>query len=101
MLASAELGDKVSKEEYELLKQKTDNLIVIPSGRETLNQSLTTGKLGNSNRIMLPKKMLESEGVKTLRKKVPAATFKANGDVYLLIKLKESELGIPVFEEDQ
>ncbi len=91
---------RVSNEEYELLKQKTGNLVVIPCGPDDLNQLLTTGRLGNSNRVMLPKRLLERKGVKTLQKKVPARIFKANGEIYLIIKLDDSQLGIPVFEED-
>jgi hypothetical protein len=91
---------RVSKQEYELLKQNTRNLILLPSNSDILNQTLTTGRLGNSNRIMLPKKFLETGGVKILQKKVPAKIFKANGEVFLLVKLEESRTGIPVFGED-
>lgn len=90
---------KISKHEYEQLKQKTDNMILIPSGPDVFNQTLTTGRLGNGNRIMLPKKILEKENVKTLQKKVPVRIFKTNGGVYLLIRLEESQTGIPKFKE--
>ncbi len=91
---------RVSKEEYEILKQNTSNIILLPSSSDILIQRLTTGRLGNSNRIMLPKKFLEAGGVKILQKKVPARIFKNNGDIFLLVKLEESRTGIPVFEED-
>ena len=91
---------KISKEEYDLLKQNTDSLILLPSNYDMLNHTLTTGRLGNSNRIMLPKKLLERGGVSALQKKVPARIFKANGDIFLLVKLEESRTGIPVFKED-
>jgi antitoxin component of MazEF toxin-antitoxin module len=91
---------RVSKQEYDLLKQNTDNLILLPSNRVALNQTLTTGRLGNSNRVMLPKKLLEMGGVNILQKKVPARIFKINGEVFLLVKLEESKTGMPVFEED-
>ena len=90
---------RVSRDEYELLRQNTHNLMVIPAGPNALNRTLTTGRLGNSNRIMLPKKLLEKNGVEILHKKVPAALFSKDGEAYLLIKLKDSMTGIPVFSE--
>lgn len=91
---------KVSKQEYDLLRQNTENLVLFPSNRDVLSHTLTTGRLGNSNRIMLPKKVLEAGGVSFLQKKVPAKIFKSNGNVFLLVKLEESRKGIPVFEEE-
>ena len=91
---------RISRQEYDILKQNTDNLILLPSDRDTLNQTLTTGKLGNSNRLMLPKKLLDKEGVKILHKKVPARMFKTNGEILLLVKLEEFREGIPMFKED-
>jgi hypothetical protein len=38
--------------------------------------------------------------VTDLLKKVPAKIFKSRDDIYLLIKLQESKLGIPVFSDD-
>ena len=49
---------KLTKEEYRLLKQSTKKLLLLPSEMSILSESLTTGKLGNSNRIMLPSKIL-------------------------------------------
>ncbi|MCK4714767.1 MAG: hypothetical protein KAT35_04275, partial [Candidatus Aenigmarchaeota archaeon] len=60
----------------------------------------TTGKLGNSNRIMMPKKVLQLFKIDELDKKVPAMLFRNAGSVYLLLKLKKSMLGIPLFEGD-
>ena len=91
---------RVSQEEYELLNQNTRNLVLLPSSPDALDYTLTTGRLGNSNRIMLPKKLLEREDVRILQKRVPARIFKSNGYVFLLIKLEESRTGIPVFKED-
>ena len=50
---------KISPEEYELVKNETKNLVILPINVKMLNQPLTTGKLGNSNRIMIPKKFLK------------------------------------------
>ena len=91
---------RVSREEHELLKQNTENILLIPSGQDTFDHTLTTGRLGNSNRIMMPKRILERGGVSTLEKKVPAMLFRNAGSVYLLLKLKKSMLGIPLFEGD-
>lgn len=90
---------RVSREEYELLNHVTNNLILLPADSGVLDQTLTTGKLGNSNRIMLPKKFLKKLNINNMNKRVPARLFKTGDDVFLLIKLKESKLGIPVFEE--
>ena len=90
----------ISREEHELLKQSTENILLIPSGSEGFNHALTTGKLGNSNRIMMPKRVLDREGVASLEKKLPARVFRNDGSVYLLLELKRSSAGIPVFGGD-
>jgi uncharacterized membrane protein len=91
------LGLKISKEEYEFLKQATSDLLVIPATSKFMSQLLTTGKLGNSNRLMLPKKILDKLDVKRMDKKVPGKIFRLNGSVYLLTRLHGKKNGIPVF----
>jgi hypothetical protein len=88
----------MTKNEYKMLEDMTKNLILLPT--ELLENRLTTGTLGNSNRIMLPNKILNKHNVTDLLKKVPAKIFKLRDDIYLLIKLQESKLGIPVFSDD-
>jgi len=90
---------RISKDEYDLLSQETRDLLILPAHSNIFDRPLTTGKLGNSNRIMLPKKILDRYEITDLEKKVPAKTFKINDEVYLLIKLKKSSLGIPLFRE--
>lgn len=90
---------KISRSEYEMLSQETRNLLLLPTRSNILDRPLTTGKLGNSNRIMLPKKILDRHEITNLEKKVPAKTFKINDEVYLLIKLKKSSFGMPMFKE--
>jgi hypothetical protein len=90
---------KISKGEYDLLGNITSDLILLPTNTNFLSHSLTTGKLGNSNRIMMPKKILDKFEIKNLEKKVPAKTFKIDDEIFLLIKLKKSSFGIPVFKE--
>ena len=94
-----EISLSISRDEYRILNHQTSDLIVFPCGKEELTYMLTTGKLGNSNRIMVPKKYLQSSHVKGLDKKVPSKIFIIDGDAYLLIKIKRSELGMPKFEE--
>lgn len=93
------VGLKISKNEYELLGQETRDLLLIPAHPNILDRLLTTGRLGNSNRIMLPKKILDKYDIKYLEKKVPAKAFRINDEVFLLIKLKKSTIGIPTFRE--
>ena len=90
---------KVSRGEYELLGNNTSDLLLLPVNLEFLNRPLTTGKLGNSNRIMLPKKILKKFEIKNLEKKVPARTFKVDDDIFLIIRLQKSGFGIPKFKE--
>ncbi len=94
------LNLKISKKEYELLKQTTKNLILLPTDSNILSECLTTGKLGNSNRIMFPKKILDKHNIPQLQKKVEAKVFEMDNDKFLLIKIEESKTGIPTFKDD-
>jgi hypothetical protein len=94
-----ELNVSISMEEYKILEHHLTDIAVFPCGRESLVYSLTTGKLGNSNRIMLPKKILESFKITTLEKKAPSNIFMLDGSAFLLVKIKESDFGIPKFWE--
>ncbi len=96
-----ELTLSISNDEYRILKHQMSNLTILPSGKDALTYSLTTGKLGNSNRMMIPKKFLESFNIKELDKKVPSNIFVLNDDAYLLIKIKSSKVGIPTFKEEE
>jgi translation initiation factor 6 (eIF-6) len=91
---------KISEEEYEFLKPKSREFLIIPIDEDTLDETLTTGKLGNSNRIMLPNKILKKYEIKKLLKKVSSKIFNSKGDKLLVIKLEESKVGMPVFKED-
>lgn len=85
------LNLQISKEEYKLLSHEFRDLLLLPSNSKVLNQILTTGKLGNSNRIMVPKKFLERKEVKILDKKVHSQIFKVGDESFLLVKIKSSE----------
>ena len=95
-----EISLSMNKDEYKALRHHMSDIIILPRGKDSLTHELTTGKLGNSNRIMIPKKMLESFKIKQMDKKVPSSIFIINGDAYLLVKIKKSEFGVPKFGED-
>lgn len=92
---------KISKVEYETLSNHTSDLILVPTSRTFMSYLLTTGKLGNSNRVMLPKKILEKFDIRILEKKVPARMFRIDDNTYLLIKIRKSAFGIPVFKDGE
>jgi|Deesub1362A_J573_1020465.scaffolds.fasta_scaffold00151_45 hypothetical protein len=87
---------EVAHDEYKLLGSEKD-FLVVPKGDNFLSLSLTTGKLGHGNRIMVPTRLLRRHDI-MLPKKVPASLFEAGGEKYLLIKLQKSRL-IPEYEE--
>ena len=86
------LNLNISKKEYELLKQTTKNLALLSTDPVILEERLTTGKLGNSNRIMLPKKILKKHKILELQKKVEAKVFEKDKIKLLLIKIEESKI---------
>ena len=88
------LNLSITDEEYKLISGAKE--VIIASN--DFDESLTTGKLGNSNRIMLPKKILKKHNIE-LRGKVPASIFESEGKKFLLIKLEEKKIGVPEFEE--
>ena len=92
---------KLTKDEYKLLKQSTKGLLLLPTEPSILNELLTTGKLGNSNRIMLPNKILRKHNITKLLKRVPAQVFDVYDEKFLLLKLQESKIGKPVFGEEE
>lgn len=88
---------EISREEYKLIGPGKD-LLVVPKDDSFLSEDLTSGRLGNSNRIMVPTKLLRNHNVVELPKKVPARIFEVKDQKYLLIRLKRSAL-IPEFGE--
>ncbi len=94
------LNLRISESEYSLLKSPMGDVLLLPSDTSVLEELLTTGRLGNGNRIMLPNKVMKKYHVKKLHKKVPARIFEINGGRFLLIKLEEHKPGVPTFEEE-
>ena len=90
----------INRSEYKLLKHNMTDILILPCGKDSMTHLLTTGKLGNSNRIMLPKKLLAEYKISSLDKKVPSSLFKLDDDAYLMIKIKKSGLGLPTFGEE-
>lgn len=91
----------MSKTEYELLGKATTDLALLPTDEDLLSMRLTTGKLGNGNRIMVPNKMLASYDIKKLIKKVPAGVFDIDGRKLLLIQLAGRRKGVPEFGDEE
>jgi hypothetical protein len=90
---------KLTSDEYGMISKSWDDILLSPVNDAQFSEELTTGRLGNGNRVMLPKKILERHGVKLLKKKLPAAIFEVEGRTYLLAKLKEKKPGVPVYRE--
>lgn len=91
---------KIARDEYAQLGQETAELLVLPGTTAKLDDILTTGKLGNSNRIMLPNKILKRHGVTKLPKKVAAKIFDQDKSKFLVIKLRDIKTGVPVFKDE-
>ena len=97
ILATFSISDK----EYDLLKQSKSDMVILPAELDILDEVLTTGRLGNGNRIMLPTKILKKHNINRLLKNVPAKIFEVDDSKFLLIRLEEYKPGIPVFKEDK
>ena len=87
----------LTEEEFAMLG-RTKKVLVVSTEDEFFVTRMTTGKIGNGNRIMVPNRLLERNHIEKLRKKVPARIFEVNKEKYPLIKLEESSL-IPEFED--
>jgi len=80
---------KISMDEYKLIDNSLKNLLIIPSDTNFLTQNLTTGELGNSRRMMLPKKVLKKYDRLYLQKKIPGRIFEINNRVFVIAELKK------------
>ena len=84
----------ITREEYKVFQEDKDFLLVPISA---LDMTLVTGTLGNSNRIMLPNKILKQHAINELVKKIPYKIIKTKKGKYLVIQLEGSE-HIPKFD---
>lgn len=90
----------LSRKEYAQLGRDPKELLILPADNDSLKLELTTGKLGNGNRIMFPNRIMKLNEINLLPKKVPASVFSLEEDKFLLIKLRDSRPGVPIFPED-
>jgi hypothetical protein len=92
------LGLKISREEYEFLGRATKDIIAVPAGSR-LDRLMTTGKLGNSTRLMLPKKALDRLEAKKVDRKALGTVFKIDGSIYIIVRLHSNRARRPGSEE--
>ena len=86
---------EITSEEHQIIKYHREMLLAPVN---SFNEILTTGTLGNSNRIMLPNKILRKNNIATLKKKVPSTILKAGSGKYLVIQLEGGRTEIPEFK---
>lgn len=69
--------------------------MVLPA--EALDDQLTIGELGNSFRLMLPRKFLRKHEIdeNNLPKKAHGTIFKFGKDKYLIVRISESKARTP------
>ena len=84
---------KISRDEYDAFKHDKDLLLLPVNSFDT---NLVTGTLGNSNRIMLPNKVLKKNNIEVLIKNVPSKIVSTKQGKYLVIQLDGPE-NIPKF----
>ena len=90
----------ISKKEYKLFKHGNKHFLMVPL--DSLNDKLTIGTLGNSYRLMLPKKFLKAHDIPEteLPKKADASVFNIGDEKFLTVRILHSKMGIPKFESD-
>ena len=89
---------RISKKEYDLFKHGNKHFLLVPLNG--MYNQLTIGTLGNSYRLMLPKKFLKEHEIleSELPKKADAGVFSIGGEKYLTVKITPSAIGKPKFE---
>lgn len=90
---------KVNDAECKLLQSASYDILLVPTDKEVLSDTLTTGTLGNSYRIMLPKKILRKFNIKEVMRRAPCSVFDFNKSKYLVVRLEDKTLGVPTFKE--
>lgn len=104
-ITKIEMGDtvifitlSVSPSEYQYITPNIEDIILFPPNK--MDMSLTTGKIGNGNRIMVPNSLLKKEDIPILRKNVPSMVLTVEGKKYLIIELEDKTPGIPHFKDE-
>lgn len=88
---------KISEEEYNMLQSVSYDVLMVPTDPQVLSDTLTTGTLGNSHRIMLPKKILKKFNIKEVTHRVPCSVFDFNDSKYLVLRIEDNKPGVPKF----
>jgi len=90
----------ISKKEYELFRHGNKHFLLVPLNG--MYNQLTIGTLGNSYRLMLPKKFLKEHEIaeNELPKKADAGVFSIGGEKYLTVKIIPSAIEKPKFNGD-
>jgi len=83
----------ITEQESRILGSSKD-VLVLP---KKFQEKLTTGKLGNSNRIMMPKKIQRKYDINMMGK-VPAQVFEIKNKKFLLIEIDKKTFGVPRFK---
>lgn len=90
---------ELNQEEYGVVSPRSRNFVLVPTAE--MPDKLVTGKLGNSNRIMMPNKVLKRYGIPAMPKHVRSTIIRANGGIWLVVDLEKQRAGIPEFEQVQ
>ncbi|MFH1364377.1 MAG: hypothetical protein ABIH52_01850 [Candidatus Aenigmatarchaeota archaeon] len=88
---------ELTKHEYSTITPNVKEFVTLPA--DTPERLLTTGRLGNGNRIMVPNKFLKSNNIQALRKNVPSKIFDLGDRKFLIIELESSRPEPPVFKD--
>lgn len=73
----------LTKDEYDRLETQHRNLIILPLNNGFFERKLTTGKMGKSNRIMLPEMFLKGHRITKLVRESPSKLFEIDGGKHL------------------
>lgn len=92
---------KIVEEEYKLLQSASFDILLVPTDPGLFSHTLTTGTLGNSYRIMLPKKIMKKFNIQNVIRHAPCSILDFNNSKYLVLKLEDKQLGVPKFAEEK
>lgn len=87
---------EMSKDELVALSNETQNICLLSLTK--FNELLTTGTIGNSNRIMFPNRLLKRYNIKELPKHVETTILSFNGKRIAVLKLQDTAAPVPRFE---
>jgi len=80
---------ELTKEEYESISPEMKEFVTLPTNM--FDRVLTTGRLGNGNRIMVPSRFLRGHNIEVLRKNVPSKIFTVGEKKFLIIELEDKK----------